>query len=485
MRAVGAYIFAGGFTLGVRRHFDVECVLEADDYGVAVARQNQPTVRVHVGRASWPIEALKAGPRVDFLYGNPPCAAWSAAGASMKAGVRRDWRKDARVECTRVHFGLAEELRPRAWAWESVPQAFTEGREFVDELTRRAAAMDYRVTYLLHNAMYLGVPQNRRRFFFVMTDCEFDVQPPSWETQSCANALRQINDPGKPMDYHIGRYAHFLHEMKPGEDVRHTWERITPKPWATHANGFVKGRPPFTIKKPRPDGPANVVMHEMVHPTEPRALSMKELALLTGYPRDYEWPDEYGSHSLVARGVCPPVGAWLAENVRRCLERNSDAGPRVQVIDVSKPPGSRQTLQVPGERTEQEPAADVRLRTDGDAGDGIPTAPVQPETADDNRPDASSGLTRSAEGSEAAQVALAPPPTLNAGAVRVVNIRPRPGVGSGAFIRWLLMTGQFTTEEILKMVHDNYPGSKAGPSDVSWNRGKLRKAGATVPEVRR
>ena len=80
MRAVGCYIFGGGFSLGVRRKMDVICHLEGDDgYGVASVRRNQPDVPIFFGPSRWPIAELRAiAP--DFVYANPPCAAWSPIG---------------------------------------------------------------------------------------------------------------------------------------------------------------------------------------------------------------------------------------------------------------------------------------------------------------------------------------------------------------------------------------------------------------------
>jgi hypothetical protein len=48
--------------------------------------------------------------------------------------------------------------------------------------------------------------------------------------------------------------------------------------------------------------------------------------------------------------------------------------------------------------------------------------------------------------------------------------------GSGALIRELLLKGK-DTDQILAEVHKKFPESKAGPADVSWNRGRLRKEG--------
>jgi hypothetical protein len=55
------------------------------------------------------------------------------------------------------------------------------------------------------------------------------------------------------------------------------------------------------------------------------------------------------------------------------------------------------------------------------------------------------------------------------------------GEGSGAYIRRLLKAGYVDTQAILAAVHSQFEGSKAGPSDVSWNKGKLKKDEGWVP----
>jgi hypothetical protein len=65
---------------------------------------------------------------------------------------------------------------------------------------------------------------------------------------------------------------------------------------------------------------------------------------------------------------------------------------------------------------------------------------------------------------------------------KVVNVpKVNPGEGSGAYIRRLLMAGITVNEVILEAVHTQFPDSKAKASDISWNKGKLKKDGVTLP----
>ena len=61
---------------------------------------------------------------------------------------------------------------------------------------------------------------------------------------------------------------------------------------------------------------------------------------------------------------------------------------------------------------------------------------------------------------------------------------PAEGVKSGAYIRELLKTEEYTAAEILAGVHANYEDSKAKRSDISFQMNKLRKDGKKVRTLR-
>src|SRR6266566_8003425 len=140
--ALGVYIFAGGFIVGVKCvGFNVVTHLEDGPFGVSTTKRNHPELagHVHLDPASWPLDQLRG---VDFVYGNPPCAPWSQAGMSWKhkRGLADSWwERDPRVSCVYQMFDVLEKVRPRVWAWESVARAAVAGRPLIDSLAERAA----------------------------------------------------------------------------------------------------------------------------------------------------------------------------------------------------------------------------------------------------------------------------------------------------------------------------------------------------------
>src|SRR3954466_13288880 len=54
---------------------------------------------------------------------------------------------------------------------------------------------------------------------------------------------------------------------------------------------------------------------------------------------------------------------------------------------------------------------------------------------------------------------------------------------SGELIRARLVEGKSTAATIVAEVHKRFKDSSAKPSDVYWNRGRLKKEGVKVPDM--
>lgn len=346
LTAVGAYIFAGGFTLGVRKHFDVICHLEETNYGVATCQANLPDLPIYVGHESWPLDSL-ASKQIDFVYGNPPCAAWSVAGYTKTRGTDK-WKTDPRVACTEKHFSLLAVLEPKVWVWESVTQAWSKGEEFVRSLIQKAVELGYSTTIVLHDAQYLGLPQVRKRFFMVCHKVELNLIQPDFD--ACLTPLSFLKKVGgqpcggKSMTPIKQFTPDVLAKVEPGERLTKFWMRTIgghdPKKWKRNAQGNVAGRPSYGHVRLPVDRPGGAVVgYGIVHPTEHRWLSTEEMQLLSGFPANYHFTPGGTSAraSEIARGVCPPVAEWLARSVSQSLAANKlISSPTVKVVDYRK-----------------------------------------------------------------------------------------------------------------------------------------------------
>ena len=429
--ALGANIFAGLFTQGVKQAgFEVLGHLEHGPYGVATAKLNHPNLEVRVGREHWNEGDFKG--KVDFMYTNPPCAAWSTA-RSAKGG---DWKEQVgRLRCVHdcVQAGIA--IKPKAWAWESVTQAWSVGQEFVLQQAEAWNDVGYHCTVLLQDNQYLGAPQARRRMFLIAHKHPL-VWPKLTEPMTVAEAFKNLPRKQREMD------------LRP-PPFQPLWKRL----WkmSDHYSGYFRaafeqegrgpknlpGRiPSVMVRKVLLDQPAPVMMGASLrlHPTEVRYLNWYEWLALVGLPMT--WRTSLGSldaaSNELGRAVLPAVGKWLATAVKGGLEMPPLKGrPTTTLVDFRDP--------------------DKKLERVLFTYDGPTIKPI------------------------------VPPPLPPLKEPRVSGPRaPRIGgpgkPGVGVRIRELIKKGE-ETEAILKTIHKEFKGSKATAADVAWNRGKLRKAG--------
>lgn len=373
-RALGAHIYAGGFTVGVSKHFDVACHLEHAAYGREVVGLNFPDLPVHAGGpdawpdpASWP----KRGPgRIRFAYANPPCAIWSGA----SAGRHCSWEDDPRLKVHHDVFDHFLRIGPDVFAMESVTAVFTKGRAHVDALAESAAAEGYSFTSVLHDAQHLGVPQARKRCFLTFHRVEVDWTFPEFgPVTTVREALSKVKlrKPVYETDLNSAAWCgnrngpkngwiKLAEVAKPGESLHRVFDRLYPDA-PRDARGHVTGRPGFVHRRAPLDAPSNVIMADnTIHPTEMRVLHQDEISALCGFPREWKWPtglkyDDVGG--FASRGVMPPVGEWLAADVARAIERGKRLNrPKSWVLDVSRAPGALSELERVLERGEEDAA---------------------------------------------------------------------------------------------------------------------------------
>ena len=345
--AIGAHVYAGGFTIGVREHFNVLAHLEHAAYGKEVVNLNYPDLPIYDGGpANWPKTWPKGSARPRFLYANPPCAIWSGA----SAGRVCPWQEDPRLQFHRdiFHYAL-DDVEVDVLAMESVPPSFVKGRDYVNDLIAKAAERGYSTTVAKHNAKWFGVAQNRSRIFYVFHKVAIPWTHPEFtEPKTVRQALKGIRSKRGGYDTTINEsYAKLVAQAAPGEGLARVFQRLNPSPEMNHL-GKVKGRPSFLDGRLPWDKPANVVIAgKPIHPEENRYLSQEETAAICGFPKDYRWPK--GSFvditGYMSRGIMPPVGAWLADNVKRALEMNKRLNTQTaSVLDVSVPPGEYYAL---------------------------------------------------------------------------------------------------------------------------------------------
>lgn len=315
MRALGVFIFAGGFTEGVKRHFDVAGHLEGSSYGVATSKLNHPGLQVWESQDQWP-ETFSGG--VDFVYANPPCAVWSLAGSRGRDFSLGYDPRDVRINCFLGVFSRLRAYRPAVLAVESVCQAATRGEPVIRGLAAEAATMGYSLTEVFHNAYDCGVPQDRRRCFFVfhrvcVPFAPANVPGPRTVREAWADLPPDPSPESTPIST---KWVELVERCPEGGKLRAVHRELYGESTWDAAKKKHMGRPGFLHRRLAWDraSPTHTGGATLIHPSENRRITVREAQVLCGYPASYQFVGKNlnDRFAQVAQAVTPPAGAWIA-----------------------------------------------------------------------------------------------------------------------------------------------------------------------------
>lgn len=333
LRALGVYIFAGGFTLGVRKHFDIMGQLEDGMFGVDTTRKNLG-IEVHTIKPHWPLDKLKG--QVDYLYANPPCAPWSVAAATT--GGLQHWSKNPLSACWRHTADTVWALRPLIAHIESVRPIYTKGRSMLQEIAKEAAQHGYQCNVILEDAIDCGLSQKRPRFVLCLTRVDYLASATGKPDITAGQMLAEYNAVKKrdrikgENDRHPNAMTTdtaFLTKVKPGERLGKVFDKIKRNP-QRNERGHVKGRPSFLKYRLHPDkhSPTQLGGASLFHFKHDRYLTIGEAAWLSGYPADYEFVGSISSaYAQMGKAVLPPVGEHLAFDAKLSIVRGKKLKP--------------------------------------------------------------------------------------------------------------------------------------------------------------
>jgi len=98
--------------------------------------------------------------KVDVIIGGPPCQGFSIAGKRIV--------DDERNKLYKSFVSFVDFYKPQAFLMENVPNIVSMGKGIVkDNIIKDFESIGYKVVYQVLLASEFGVPQNRRRAFFI------------------------------------------------------------------------------------------------------------------------------------------------------------------------------------------------------------------------------------------------------------------------------------------------------------------------------
>lgn len=325
--AVDLFGGAGGLGLGFdKAGFRIGLAVERDRHAAQTYRANHPGVPVleaSIGPETTGRVLRKHMPgvrRIAALLAGPPCQGYSAAGA-------RDPAAEANLLYRHV-ARLARELRADTVCLENVPGVRrVNGHGFLDAILGELRAAGFAVEAHLLRACDFGVPQHRQRYFFLgrrdgvavpvplpTHRPHGSVHPPglpeTLQLRALLETIPEIAEPGteaEPCVAPDGRVIYNMSTMAHSERVVRKIQAIRP------------GQGPISYRRLETDEARTLIAGHRalpVHPTLDRTISVREAAVIQGFPDDYVFCGPRAAQPLqVANAVPPPLAQAVAQRL--------------------------------------------------------------------------------------------------------------------------------------------------------------------------
>lgn len=271
----------------------------------------------------------KNNPNKLILVGGPPCQPFSKAGYWV-TNENRKANDDPRNMIV-PYFKLISEIRPDGFVLENVESILhPSNRAAVETIIENMEKLEYNYTLLKINAADYGIPQKRKRVFFLASkkNIAANILQTHGDEKARANNL-QLLPYERVIDW-IGKYdlpEYFCDEQV---DTQGKWEYeltcippgqnyIALSEKAGHPNPiFVAGKRYWSsLLKLHPLHPSWTIIASPGHWEGPfhwtnRRLSIRECAAIQTFPEDYVF---YGSERSVRKQIGNAVPPLLAKKI--------------------------------------------------------------------------------------------------------------------------------------------------------------------------
>ena len=264
---------------------------------------------------------------LDLLAGCPPCQGFSTLRTLNGSMFINDPSNDLLFEFLR----FVESLQPRAVMMENVPGLAQDGR--FEAFCSRMKAIGYLGNHQRLNAAEYGVPQRRWRLIYL---AGFQMEIPFAECKggkiTVKTAIADLPKAGESGDdvhdipeKRSHRVMELIRKIPKDGGSRTDLPAEDQLPCHKRCSGFkdVYGRMSWNDVAPTlTSGCFNPSKGRFLHPEEDRAITMREAALLQGFPLDYQFPSTNSKSALalmIGNSLPPPFIEAHARSIRDTL----------------------------------------------------------------------------------------------------------------------------------------------------------------------
>ena len=241
-----------------------------------------------------------------IVVSGPPCQGFSVAGPRNP--------KDPRNDILVYVADAISVIRPTSALIENVAAVLSpRNSDRINKLKSILSKSGYHITTITLDALYFGVPQRRRRAFFLITKKKLNendlaefMKSMFGEKKTVGNAMAGLFSPKVRPEVYVDEEDngappnHFA--MQHSERVKKKIALIKP------------GTGPLSYRRLDPNKPTKTLIsgHRAppAHPYEPRSLTVREAARLQGFPDSFRVYGKFGKQmEQVTNAVPPPMGA--------------------------------------------------------------------------------------------------------------------------------------------------------------------------------
>jgi len=345
LRAIETFSGAGGMSLGlmdagfdVRLAFDINAAA-VETYNRNIAQHAHVLDACKVSGAQLLEMAQMGEERLDLLSGGPPCQGFSKQ--RRGAHLLEDDRNRLVLEFARI----VNETRARSFIFENV-EIFGQKRgvDLISEIRERLCK--YNIFTFFVCSSEFGLAQRRGRFIMIGIDKEEGYVFPFLEKVAARRCLRDVigHLPPPPDDYseHPDYPNHLKCRITPENEERFShvppgggWQDIPMHlRLPCHQVADVKsGGWPDVYGRLEWDGQCptltagfdSFTRGRYGHPEQNRSLTLREGALLQGFPEQFRFVGTRHDVRLqIGNAVAPPVARAAGEAARRVLVRSNE-----------------------------------------------------------------------------------------------------------------------------------------------------------------
>ena len=327
LKYIDLFSGAGGFSLGFDRSgFENIFAVDIQKDFCQTYKANFPShtlIEEDITKLSnEKIIELTKGLDVDVVIGGPPCQGFSIAG-----NIGRKFIDDPRNRLFQEFVRVVKVSNPKYFVMENVARLYTHNKH----LTRKEIIADfnklgYTVECKILNSADYGVPQVRKRVIFIgsrvtknilFPDISHTVHLTVKDALSKLPKLKSGEESTllnhKAMN-HTQQMLEKMSYLKDGEGREKIPQNLRPK------SGDVRKYIKYNSAKPSITITGD--MRKVFHPTQNRALSVRELARIQSFPDDFEFKSTSIAQQQQVGNAVPPL---MAEAIAGAIKKMIDA----------------------------------------------------------------------------------------------------------------------------------------------------------------